>query len=189
MSLENEVVIVSGLPRSGTSLMMQMLDQGGIPAITDQIRVSDRDNPKGYFEFEPVKATKKDSSWLPKARGKSVKMVSSLLYDLPATQTYRILFMERNLDEVLASQEAMLRRLNRPVAQTEPMKTSFQIHLKRLFEWLPQQKQMAVHVVNYNRLIRDPETECRPINAFLGGILSIESMVAAIDPSLYRNRK
>lgn len=97
--------------------------------------------------------------------------------------------MERNLDEVLSSQEAMLRRLNRPCAPTAQMKASFQVHLKRLFEWLLQQKQMHVHVVNYNRLISDPETECTQINAFLSGILSIEAMVSAIDSSLYRNRK
>src|SRR4029079_9082802 len=98
MPLADDMIIVSGLPRSGTSLMMQMLDRGGIPALTDEIRAADPDNPRGYYEFEHVKQTKKDPSWLPQARGKVVKMVSSLLYDLPSTETYRVVFMQRNID-------------------------------------------------------------------------------------------
>ena len=116
MSLTSEIIIVSGLPRSGTSLMMQMLHQGGIPVVTDEIRTADTDNPRGYYEFERVKKTKEDSSWLPDARGKVVKMVSSLLYDLPATEAYRIVFMRRDIDEMLESQEKMLARLSRSAA-------------------------------------------------------------------------
>src|SRR5215510_7392515 len=100
-----EIIIVSGLPRSGTSLMMQMLDNGGLEVVTDHIRTADTDNPKGYYEFERVKKIKRDRSWLPETRGKAFKMVSQLLYDLPPTETYRILFMERDLEETLASQE------------------------------------------------------------------------------------
>src|SRR6516165_1289807 len=107
----SEIVIVSGLPRSGTSLMMQMLDHGGVPVVTDHIRSADTDNPKGYYEFEQVKTIKRDTSWLPATRGKAFKMVSQLLYDLPPGETYRIIFMERDLDEVLLSQEKMLTRL------------------------------------------------------------------------------
>src|SRR5262249_30630691 len=103
-----DIIIVSGLPRSGTSLMMQMLDGGGVPVLTDNIRAADTDNPRGYYEFEPVKATKRDATWLPAARGKAVKMVSQLLYHLPPGETYRVLFLERDLEEVLASQEKML---------------------------------------------------------------------------------
>src|SRR5205809_5271301 len=103
--MSTEIVVVSGLPRSGTSLMMQLLHAGGIPALTDHIRAPDTDNPRGYFEFERVKKVKEDAAWLPDARGKVVKMVSQLLYDLPATERYRVVFMERDLEEVLASQE------------------------------------------------------------------------------------
>ena len=92
-----EIIVVSGLPRSGTSLMMQMLDRGGIPALTDQMRTADVDNPRGYYEFERVKKIKEDRDWLPAARGKAVKMISALLYDLPATEHYRIVFMQRDL--------------------------------------------------------------------------------------------
>src|SRR6476661_6033629 len=94
--MASEIVIVSGLPRSGTSLMMQMLDNGGVEVVTDNVRAADTDNPKGYYEFEQVKAIKRDTSWLPATRGRAFKMVSQLLYDLPAGETYRIIFMERD---------------------------------------------------------------------------------------------
>src|SRR3954447_18868200 len=114
-----EITIVSGLPRSGTSLMMQMLDGGGVEVVTDHVRTADTDNPRGYYEYEQVKAIKRDTSWLPATRGKAFKMVSQLLYDLPPAETYRIIFMERDLDEVLRSQEKMLTRLGRTPAPRE----------------------------------------------------------------------
>ena len=116
MAVDLEIIVVSGLPRSGTSLMMQMLDQAGIEVVTDNIRQADRDNPRGYYEFERVKKMKEDASWLPQLRGKAVKMISQLLYDLPESKQYRILFMERDFDEMLLSQEKMLARLGRPAA-------------------------------------------------------------------------
>src|SRR5262245_36404912 len=99
-----EIIVVSGLPRSGTSLMMQMLDGGGIEVVTDNVRTADTDNPRGYYELEKVKRIKHDASWLPETRGKAFKMVSQLLYDLPPTECYRIIFMERDFDEMLLSQ-------------------------------------------------------------------------------------
>src|SRR5437660_12828449 len=117
--MDSEIIIVSGLPRSGTSLMMQMLENGGVPVVTDHIRTADTDNPRGYYEFEQVKKIKQDASWLPATRGKAVKMVSQLLYDLPTSERYKIIFMERDLDEVLASQEKMLERLGRKAAPRE----------------------------------------------------------------------
>src|SRR6476619_350258 len=135
-----EIIVVSGLPRSGTSLMKQMLDRGGIAAMTDGARAADTDNPRGYYELEKVKRLKQDASWLPEARGKAVKMVSQLLYDLPPNERYRIIFMERDLDETLLSQEKMLERLGRPAAPREAMKRSFTVHLDRLHEWLRQQR-------------------------------------------------
>jgi|SRR6266496_1613520 len=189
MALDSEIVVVSGLPRSGTSLMMQMLDRGGIAAMTDGIRAADTDNPRGYLEFERVKKTKEDASWVPLARGRVVKLVSSLLYDLPPTESYRVVFMERNLDEVLASQEKMLQRLGRPVAPADKMKSSFNIHLKRLFQWLPQQAHMRVVTINYNRLLTDPESECKRVVDFLDGRPALDQMLSAVDRSLYRNRR
>src|SRR5258708_1873402 len=102
-----EIIVVSGLPRSGTSLMMQMLDHGGVEVVTDNLRAADTDNPKGYYEFEQVKKIARDTSWLSATRGKSFKMVSQLLYHLPPGEAYRIVFMERDLDEMLLSQEKM----------------------------------------------------------------------------------
>src|SRR5438270_5105425 len=127
--MNSEIIIVSGLPRSGTSLMMQMLDQGGVEVLTDNIRTADTDNPRGYYEFEKVKKIKQDASWLPQTRGKAFKMVSQLLYDLPASEQYLIIFMERDLDEMLLSQEKMLERLNRPAAPREQIRQSYTLHL------------------------------------------------------------
>src|SRR5438105_11884576 len=132
VQMDSEIIVVSGLPRSGTSLMMQMLDNGGLEVVTDNVRTADTDNPKGYYEYEQVKKIKEDKSWVPGTRGKAFKMVSQLLYDLPATEKYRVIFMERDLDEVLASQEKMLQRLGRKAAPRDQMKRSFNVHLQPL---------------------------------------------------------
>jgi hypothetical protein len=186
--MSSQIVIVSGLPRSGTSLMMQMLDNGGMDVVTDHIRTPDTDNPRGYYEFEAVKRIKQDSSWLASTRGKAFKMVSQLLYDLPPAEKYRILFMERDLDEMLISQEKMLQRLGRAAAPREPMKQAYQVHLDRLRQWLTRQANMAVLYVNYNQLIAEPETHVTRLKEFLQMPVDSEAMMAAIDPALYRNR-
>lgn len=182
------VVVVSGLPRSGTSLMMQMLERGGIPPLTDQLRAADDDNPRGYYELEVVKQTGEDASWLPSARGKAVKIVSALLYELPATETYRILFMKREMDEVLESQERMLRRRGRPAVERSEMRAAFGVHLERVFDWLSGQDHMELLEVSYNRLLSDPATEVERVVDFLGGRAAPERMLEAVDTSLYRNR-
>jgi hypothetical protein len=184
-----DIIIVSGLPRSGTSLMMQMLAGGGVEVLTDHVRTADTDNPRGYYEFERVKRTKDDPSWLPEARGKAVKMVSQLLYDLPRTEHYRVLFMERDLGETLASQEKMLQRLGRPAAPREQIRGAFTLHLARLHDWLGRQPHMAVLRVSYNGLVGRPAEEAGRVREFLGGRGDVERMAAAVDPSLYRNRK
>src|SRR5436853_6777630 len=130
--MNTEIVVVSGLPRSGTSLMMQLLDAGGIPIVTDNVRAPDTDNPRGYCEFERVKSLKRDASWLPGIRGKAVKMVSQLLYDLPANEKYKVIFMECDLHEVVASQEKMLIRLGRPTAPRDQITRAFTLHLSKL---------------------------------------------------------
>lgn len=188
MSLDTDITVVSGLPRSGTSLMMQMLDRGGLPALTDRLRTADTDNPRGYYEFEPAKRTGKDSSWLPEARGKVVKLVSSLLRDLPAHESYRVIFMQRDLDEVLESQEKMLARLGARAAPRDQMKSSFELHLRRLFEWLPRQPHLQVLTVSYNGLLGDPQFEAQRVADFLDGRPAIAAMLTAVDPALYRNR-
>jgi hypothetical protein len=187
--MDSEIIIVSGLPRSGTSLMMQMLIHGGVDVVTDGIRTPDADNPRGYYEFEKVKRIREDASWLPDTRGKAVKMVSQLLYDLPPGERYRIIFMERDLDEMLLSQEKMLQRLGRPAAPREEMKRSYTLHLKRLQAWLRQQQSMEVLHVSYSELVEEPETQARRVSEFLGGKANVERMATAVDTSLYRNRK
>ncbi len=187
--MTTEILIVSGLPRSGTSLMMQMLDNGGVPVVTDRLRSADTDNPRGYYEFEQVKTIKRDQSWLPALRGKAVKMVSQLLYDLPPGEAYRILFMERDTDEMLASQEKMLARLGRPAAPRDAIKRAYATHLERLYEWLAVQAHMAVLRVSYNDLVERPRVSAERVAQFLGGKPDVEGMVRTVDPTLYRNRK
>lgn len=188
MALNSEIVVVSGLPRSGTSLMMAMLDRAGIPIVTDGQRTADEDNPRGYYELEQVKQLKKDSSWLKEARGSAVKIVSSLLYDLPATEKYRVLFMQRNLDEVLVSQEKMLERRGQPLPPREKMRSAFNVHLEKLFNWIHQQPCFELLVVDYNELMQDAVAVTPVIADFLGEAVAAETMQEAIDPELYRNR-
>jgi hypothetical protein len=187
--MAEEIIVVSGLPRSGTSLMMQMLASGGFEVLTDNLRTADVDNPRGYFEFERVKKLKEDTSWLPQARGKAVKLVSQLLFDLPADERYRIVFMQRDLDEMLTSQEKMLQRLGREAAPREDIKRAFSKHLQRLHGWLDQQPNMSVLRMPYTELLTDPDAAVHRVVEFLGGPLDASAMVRAVDPSLYRNRK
>jgi hypothetical protein len=184
------ITIVSGLPRSGTSLMMQMIQAGGIPALTDAQRAADEDNPRGYLEFEAVKKTKQDATWLNGADGKVVKMVHLLLYDLPADREYRVVFIRRNLKEVLASQRKMLQRQGKPGAAIgdEQLMRVFEGQLQKLFAWLPAQKNLRVLEVAYNDIMTDAAPVVRKINEFIGGGLDEQKMLAAVDPSLYRNR-
>jgi len=187
--MDPEIIIVSGLPRCGTSLMMQMLAEGGYEAVTDDIRTADTDNPRGYYEFEKVKKIKEDASWLPETRGKVFKMVSQLLFDLPPTEEYRVIFMERDLDEMLISQEKMLERLNRPAAPRDAVKGAFVRHLEKLRSWIVEQKNIHILRLSYNDLVEHPAEMAMRVNEFLGGKGDVKAMAAAVDPTLYRNRK
>jgi hypothetical protein len=183
------LTIVSGLPRSGTSLMMKMLEAGGLPVLVDNVREADVDNPRGYYEFEPVKALKSDASWVGPARGKAVKMVYLLLLDLPAGHEYRVLFMRRNLDEILASQKAMLDRLGKasPLDDTK-MAALFRDGLARFDAWVGGRPNFQVLDVSYNAMVSDPAPLAREVDRFLGGGLDLDAMTRVVDPSLYRNR-
>jgi hypothetical protein len=184
------ITIVSGLPRSGTSLMMRMLEAGGVPALTDQARAADADNPRGYYEFEPVKRTKQDPGWLRGARGKAVKMVHLLLYDLPlAGESYRVIFMRRKLTEVVASQAAMLQRTGRQ-GSSLPADRLMQVYddqVRKALAWLRSQPAFLVLEVDYNALLAAPE----PVIASIAGFLDLpdtQAMRAVIEPALYRQR-
>ena len=184
------ITIVSGLPRSGTSMMMRMLGAGGISAVTDNIREADDDNPRGYYEFEKVKQIKEDSSWLEECRGKAVKMVSALLYHLPGDKNYKVIFMRREMKEVLTSQRKMLQRLDREGADVseEEIKEKYEKHLLKLEGWLARQANIDVVYVSYNEVINHPEENARLVDSFLGGRLNIEEMTKVVDQSLYRQR-
>ncbi|HPM22933.1 MAG TPA: sulfotransferase domain-containing protein [Phycisphaerae bacterium] len=184
------VTIVSGLPRSGTSMMMRMLEAAGIPALVDNIRAADEDNPRGYYEFEPVKKTKEDPSWLKQAGGKVVKMVYRLLYDLPPDRTYYVVFMQRHLHEVIKSQDVMLSRRGREGGDL-PKEKLIELFKKQLSEfeaWVARQPNFRILYVNYNEMLKDPQPPVKAINEFLGGRLDTTAMCKVVEPGLYRQR-
>ena len=185
------IIIVSGLPRSGTSMMMGMLEAGGLPILTDRVRTADEDNPKGYYEFELVKKIETEQEWLQAARGKAVKMISALLKYLPPTYSYQIIFMRRSLAEVLASQRQMLiRRGENPDAVDDArMAALFERHLAWVEEWLAAQPHIRVLYVRYDEVVVDALAQARRVNEFLGGGLDIDRMAAAVDRTLYRQRQ
>ncbi len=187
--MNDVITIVSGLPRSGTSMMMTMLEAGGMDVAVDNIREADEDNPKGYYELEKVKDIKNDYSWLDNVQGKVVKMVSMLLYELPSTRDYNIIFMQRDIGEILASQRTMLQRKgNRSDINDEEMGKLFNRHLKEIENWLAGQKNMRVSYINYKNVIEDPRKIAQVISHFLNKALNIEKMVETVDRSLYRQR-
>lgn len=184
------ITIVSGLPRSGTSMMMQMLEAGGMPILTDNVRKADDDNPQGYYEFEKVKKIKDDVSWLKKCYGKAFKMVSKLLYHLPDDNTYKVIFMKREMKEILASQALMLQRSGRKGSNLgeEKMAGQFEKHLQNMESWLSVQSHIKVLYLKYNDIVQDPLTYTQSVNRFLGGWLHVEQMAQVVERSLHRQR-
>lgn len=184
------VTVVSGLPRSGTSLMMQMLHAGGLPALTDDRRPADENNLRGYFEYEPVKRMRTDRAWLPQARGQAVKIIHLLLRDLllDGSLQYRIVFMRRPLEEVLASQHAMLKRDGKAGADPALLRKVFEGQLATLDSWLAAQPAIRVMTVDYHQVIREPRAVADAVAAFLGLDLDTAAMARAVDPMLHRER-
>ena len=185
------VVIVSGLPRSGTSMMMKMLESGGVPVLADDLRQADIDNVNGYYEFQPALKVKNDTSWLTDANHKAVKMVYQLLYDLPDGFEYRVLMMRRAMDEVLASQKKMLARLGKPTDTIPDAKMAeiFRAGLTKFEAWIVQKPNFRMLDVDYNGMVADPLRQIEAIDALLGGGLDRDAMAAVVQPELYRNRK
>ena len=173
-------------------MMMSMLQAGGMDLVVDGERTADEDNPKGYFELERIKKIKSDADWLLDADGKVIKAISQLLLDLPTDGSirYKIIFMRRNIDEVLASQKKMLIRRGtyKPEISDDEMKRMFLLHLEQVTDFLQKHDVMETLYVNYNRLISDPSDRIDSINQFLGGGLDIAAMAAVVDKQLYRNR-
>jgi tetratricopeptide (TPR) repeat protein len=188
--LQDSVVIVSGLPRSGTSMMMQMLAAGGLPILTDQVRGADENNPKGYFELEKVKLLATDRDWIAQAQGQGVKVIAQLLPQLPQGYPYRIIFMQRHLSEVIASQTKMLQRLERKGGNLSPDKLAqtFIRQLDEVQQVLSHYENIGVLYLSYQMVLDDPSTAAAQVNQFLDGSLDPGAMVGAIVPSLHRER-
>jgi hypothetical protein len=187
------LVLVSGLPRSGTSMLMQMLEKGGMPIVTDKVRSADEDNPKGYHEFERIKEIDKtaDKSWLGSYRGQVIKTISFLLQDLPLDLNYQVLFMRRNIEEVLRSQNKMLERNGATdnLVPDQKMRANYEFHLKKVYYRLEHTPNFQVLYLDYPAVVAEPMREATRIREFLARPLNVEAMASAVEASLYRNRQ
>lgn len=187
------IIVVSGLPRSGTSMAMKMLHAGGMPVLIDGIRRADISNPKGYFEFEPVKALDKggDVAWLDDARGKAVKIISFLLTWLPETYEYKVIFMRRDLRETVASQNTMLAHRGEVAdgSNDERLLRTYGEHLDKVARFLAVRSCFSTLPLEYRDVIEDPRIAARRIRDFIGEPLDVDVMSAVADPALYRNRR
>lgn len=187
MDFNDAIIIVSGLPRSGTSLMMQMLAAGSMPMLTDNIRKPDKHNPRGYYEYEKVKSLKEDQSWLSEAQGKAVKIVSPLLFFLPKTFFYKVIFMERNLEEIMASHKVMIGEKS-PSPQDEQQ--ALKNHLQEIKTYLNNYDCFEVLFIDYLEVINKPAAELDKAGKFLTDIahLDLTEMARIIAPTLYRQK-
>jgi hypothetical protein len=189
--LLESVVVVTGLPRSGTSLLMQMLAAGGIDVLSDGLRRADEDNPRGYLEYAPVKNLLNDSKWLFEARGRAIKIVAPLLGALPRGLCCRVILCRRNLDEVLDSQERMLSRRDGPSMTTERrriLKDEYGRTLDGVKAMLLRRPGTDHLEIEHAGAISDSLATALRINTFLGGRLDVAKMAAAVEPHLHRNR-
>jgi len=189
--LDSPIIVVSGLPRSGTSMVMGMLAAAGLECVNDGVRTADEDNPRGYFEDERVKklAAADNRMWLGEARGKVIKVVSPLLRDLPDDNVYKVLFVRRDLREVLASQKKMMDRRGEHHDQPdELMEEIFLKHLTALDATLKNRPEIELMYLDHREVINDPRGPAGRICRFLGQSLDVEVMAAAVDQGLYRNR-
>jgi LPS sulfotransferase NodH len=184
------ITIVSGLPRSGTSLMMQMLAVGGMSVLSDGERKADTDNPRGYLEWERIKQLPKDPGCIAEAEGKVVKVISQLLSSLPNGHEYRVIFMQRPLPEIMKSQDEMLKRRGNFDAAVDPcaIEEAFQRHLIEVNQWLASQGNIRVCRIHYHRILREPKATAEAVAAFLQVPLNLEAMIGEVDQNLYRNR-
>lgn len=186
------LIIVSGLPRSGTSMMMKMLEAGGLPIMTDSIRTADIDNPKGYYEYERVKdlEKEKDKSYIKEGRGKVLKVISFLLKDLPDENAYKIIFMRRDLGEVIASQNKMIKhRGEKDDSDDKMMIDAYMNHLAAVRIMVRKRPNFEMVEIRYDTTVQDPKEAARQVNVFLGGKLNEAAMGQMVDADLYRNKK
>lgn len=190
-NLDEITIVVSGLPRSGTSMMMQMLAAGGLPVFIDDKRQPDQDNPRGYYESELVKSLGQDVSWLSETKGKGVKVISHLLPRLLREKefSYRILFMQRNYDEVLASQKEMLARHKKKKANLTDtlLKNTYHKQLQKIYDMLAVRNVPTMYI-DYKKCLEMPEETAESVSRFLGGSLDTMTMAAVVEHSLYRQK-
>jgi hypothetical protein len=185
------ITVVSGVPRSGTSLMMQMLIAGGFTPLTDGQRAADGNNPRGYFEWEKAKSLPRDPKCIAEAEGKVVKIISTLLPSLPNTFSYKIIFMERSLAEVVASQAAMIQKLGTQGASISPeaMTRALEAHVKQVKASLRLRPEMTVWWMDHLHVITSPGAAAATVRDFLGVPLDVQAMASQVDLSLYRQRQ
>jgi len=171
-------------------MMMSMLQAGGMDLLTDNERKADIDNPRGYFEFERVKKVKEDPSWLKDTGGRAVKMVARLLYDLPEDLEYQVIFMKRNMQEMLLSQDKMLDRLGKPRGDVPDARMAglFAKELAAVEGWLRTRDNMRVLYVDYGDVVARPEDAAERIYDFIIPKLDVRPMAGVVDEGLYRNR-
>jgi len=182
------ITIVSGLPRSGTSLVMQMLKAGGMAVLTDGVRKPDENNPLGYFEHEKVKLLMKENGWLNEAEDKALKIIAQLLIYLPVNFEYKIIFVERDMDEVLISQKKMLKNMESSRSDTDDklLKNAFEKQVTRVKSWLKEQSNCKTVFIAYKDIILNGTDVILKLNGFLGQRMDMELAFSVINPQLYR---
>ncbi len=189
--MRKPIIVVSGLPRSGTSMIMQMLKAGGMELLDDEIRTPDEDNPRGYFEYDPVKRLKEDASWLTLAEGRAVKVISYFLTHLPESRTYKVIFLDRPLEEILKSQAKMLQHRGKDLTRQPPdatLKKHLEMHLKQVTRFLDQKPCFDALHIGFRNAITDPSETAAKIAHFLPHPLQVDDMATVVNPALYRNR-
>lgn len=185
-ALKNSIIVVSGLPRSGTSMMMQILEAGGLEILSDNKRKPDTSNPKGYYELEAVKKLNIDNSVIKEAPGKVIKIITHLLEHLPMDYNYKIIFMKRNIEEIMRSQQKMLGEEEEDYP-TEMIEI-FKKELNNVEIWIQDNPNIEMIKINYSDMIHDPSENIHLIKEFLGVPLNEKKMLKVIDPSLYRSK-
>jgi hypothetical protein len=188
--IKGVVTVVTGLPRSGTSMMMQMLEAGGLDILTDQVRTPDDNNPKGYLEYEKVKKMMTDTSWFEEANGKVVKIVANFLFNLPAKYDYKIIFMQRDMAEVMRSQQVMLGKKAEAEKGIYPvvLAEAFKKQLEKAEGQIARMPNAEVLYLDYSHVISNPEEAAESVAEFLNEELDTSAMAQVVDRNLYRNR-
>ena len=185
MQTKELIYIVTGLPRSGTSLMMQMLAAGGLPVLTDSKRPANISNSKGYWEWEAVKKLETNPYVLSDAQGMAVKIISPLLAYLPETYTYKIIFMRRKTEHIIRSQNRMLQKEGKPLSSLsdERLVQLFNHQVMTSKQEL-QKKEIPFYEVWYEHIVQNPKPVIKGIAAFLEQPLDLSAMLKSIDVSL-----